>query len=108
MCIASLIRDWLLRPVICRLTKMEERIMAATQQDLDNAVTALGTVLTNEDSLVSQLIAQVTALIAKVQANPSADFSAEVAQLNAAATDIQTQSESLQASLTAAKGVTGS
>ena len=82
--------------------------MPMTQTDLDNAIKALATLVTGEDALIGNIITEVTALIAKVQAGATpADLTTEVTALQSMASDLQTQTANLQASVTAAKGVTG-
>ena len=56
--------------------------MVNSQQDLDTALTAVGNGLT-------ALVAEIPLLIAKVQANPTGDFTTEVAALTAMASEIQ-------------------
>lgn len=82
-------RRWLLSPVLKEIKKMVD-----SQTDLDTALTAVG-------ALVTTLIAECTALIAKIQANPTGDFTNEVTALNAMGASIQT-------AITQAKAVTGS
>jgi len=68
--------------------------MSATQADLDAALTAIG-------DTVSQIIAEVVALIAKIQATvPAADFTAEVSSIQALQTSLQDAADK-------AKAVTG-
>lgn len=118
MSISEAIRNWFLDPVLDKLTKMEAQ-MASTQTDLDNALTALGTVLANvqtlvtsEDSGIAAIIAAVNALIAKV--GTGGDFTNEVTAINSIASqltaqgqDITTQTASIQTAVAAAKQVTG-
>ncbi len=93
--------------VVTNLQK-EMKTMADSQVNLDVALTAVSNVITNEDAGITALIAEVTALIAKVQAgaNP-ADLTTEVTALNSMATDLTNQVNSIQASIGAAKPVTG-
>lgn len=82
--------------------------MATTQAQLDSAITALGTAVTNEDSLLATLITAVNTLISKVQAGATpADLTTELTAINSMASDITTQAGNIQASLTAAKPITG-
>ena len=82
--------------------------MALNQTDLDTALTQLGTIVTNEDSLIQQIAAAVTALIAKIQAGATGpDLTNEVTALQAMVSDITNQSATLTSSVAAAKGVTG-
>jgi chromosome segregation ATPase len=113
MSISEAIRNWLLEPVMTKLTNLQTEVVKimATQQDLDAALTALGTVLssvqtlvTSEDTGIQAIIAAVAALIAKI--NSGGDFTNEVtainsiaSQLTAAGQDIQTQTAAIQASL---------
>ena len=93
--------------VVTNLQK-EMKTMADSQVNLDVALTAVSNVITNVDAGITALIAEVTALIAKVQggANP-ADLTTEGTALNSMATDLSNQVNSIQASIAAAKPVTG-
>lgn len=101
-----MLRNWVLSPVIEKLNKMEAQ-MADNQSVLDSAITQLGQVITSEDTGIVALVAEVNALIAKVQANPGADFTTEVNGINAMAADIANQAASIQATIATAKPVTG-
>lgn len=57
---------------------------------MDQDKVALDTALTAIGALVTQLVAEIPLLIAKVQAAPTADFSTEVTALNSMASAIQT------------------
>jgi len=68
--------------------------MANDLSALDAAITKIGTDVT-------AIVAEVVALIAKVQANPGGDYTTEV-------TALQSMASSLETSIAAAKAVTGS
>lgn len=101
------LRDWLLKPVLDKLTHMEAK-MAMTQVDLDAALKSLGDIITSEDSLIQNIIDAVNALIAKVNSGATpADLTTEVTGLQAMIADATDKSAKLTASVAAAKGVTG-
>lgn len=106
MTLSEVIRDWINGPIIQQLKEIKI-IMAQNQAQLDAAITSLGAIITNEDSLISQIVTEVTALIAKVQANPSADFTTEVTAIQSLSSTLNNQVTELTASLAAAKPVTG-
>jgi len=83
--------------------------MATSQADLDSAIAALSTLIQSEDTGIAALVAEVNALIAKVQAGATAtDLTTELTAINSMAADITTQGTNIQASIAAAKPVTGS
>lgn len=96
----------LLLEILTKLERMETN-MAQDIVALDAAIKALGTLVTSEDNGIAAIIAAVNALIAKIQTNPTADFTTEVTALNAMAADLTTQTASIAASVAQAKGVTG-
>lgn len=61
---------------------LEVMNMANTQADLDTALTSLG----ND---IGTLVAEVPLLIAKIQANPTGDFTTEIAAMNSMAASVQ-------------------
>lgn len=101
MSLSEHFRDWILGPVMQKLNYMEAK-MAQNQAALDTALAQLGTLVTSEDTGIAALIAAVQALLAKIAANPSADFTSEVTALQAMAADITTQTQSIQAAVASA------
>ena len=76
--------------------------MAQDQAALDTALASLGTLVTSEDTGIAALITAVQALLAKIAANPGADFTSEVTALQSMAADITTQTQSIQAAVASA------
>lgn len=108
MILSEIIRDWILSPVMVKLTTMEAEIMAATQADLDAAIKAIGDLITSEDSGITAIITAVNALIAKIQSGATpADLTTEVTAINSMVADITTQAANIQAALAKSKPITG-
>lgn len=80
--------------------------MAASRQDLDTAITNVGTVTTQIGVDVPINTTEVNDLIAMVQGG-GLDFTQEVTALNSIASSLQTADAAIQASIAAAKVVTG-
>jgi hypothetical protein len=109
MTISQTVRDWIIGPVVLKLDALQKEIhtMVVTQAQLDAALTALGTAVTNEDSLISKIVAEVAALIAKASA-AGVDLTTEQTAINSMAADIGTQATAIQAAITSASGTTDS
>ena len=63
--------------------------MAATQADLDAVVTSLGTLVTNDDALIQQLMTLVQSIITKV--GGTVDLTNEVTALQSIQASVTTQ-----------------
>lgn len=87
--------------------KQEMKTMATSQAQLDAAIAALGTAVTNEDSLLANLITAVNTLVADVKAGASpVDLTTEATAISSMASDITNQAANIQAALTTAGTVT--
>lgn len=108
MSISEAIRMWLLQPVLNELKEIKNN-MATDQATLDAAIKSLGDLIASEDTGLAALQAEVTALIAKVNAGgvTPLDLTTELTAINSMAADITTQGTNIQASIAAAKPVTG-
>lgn len=95
------IRLWLNEPILNKLKEIQTT-MAQDQVALDTALKQLGDILTSEDASVDSLIAAVTALLAKIQSNPGADFTQEVTALQSMVADVTAKKAALDASVTSA------
>lgn len=74
--------------------------MSASLQELQDAITAVGTAVTADAAQDQLVIAAIEALIAKINASPAApDFTNEVSALSAAVTSLQGSNASIQAEL---------
>lgn len=98
MSISEAIRGWLLQPILDQLKEIQ-KTMAQDQAALDVAIKALGDVITSEDAGIAALITAVNTLVAKVQTNPSADFSTEITAINSLASDIGSKAADIQAAV---------
>lgn len=63
--------------------------MSATQADLDTAIQGLGTLITNDDALITQLMTLVQSIIAKV--GTTVDLTNEVTALQSIQASVNTQ-----------------
>lgn len=108
MSISEAIRMWLLQPVLNELKEIKNN-MATDQATLDAAIKSLGDLIASEDTGLAALQAEVTALIEKVNAGgvTPLDLTTELTAINSMAADITTQGTNIQASIAAAKPVTG-
>lgn len=107
MTLSEALRNWLLEPVLIKLKELKTT-MSMNQADLDSALAQLGTIVTNEDALIQNIVDAVNALIAKIQAGSApADLTTEVTAIQAMVADVTTQTDKLTSSVATAKGVTG-
>jgi len=79
--------------------------MAASRTDLDTAITNVGTITTQIGTDVATNTAEVNDLIALV--GTGVDYTQEVTALNAMQASLTTADQAIQASIAAAKAVTG-
>lgn len=78
--------------------KKEITKMASTQADLDTAIKSIGTLVTNDDAVITQLLGLVQSIITKV--GGSVDLTTEVTALTSIQSTITTQADQLQTAIT--------
>ena len=104
MGISETFRDWILSPVMAKLTNIQEALnkMAITQAQFDALLTQLGTVVTGEDSALATALTAISAAITKLQAAVAGnvDLTTEATAAQSMITDIQTQTANLAAAVT--------
>lgn len=80
--------------------KREVRTMAATQQELKDAITSLGIAVQADSDQDQLVITKIEDLIKKIKDSPSApDFTQEVAALSAAITSLQGSNDKIKTEL---------
>jgi hypothetical protein len=105
MGVSDAIRDWILSPVMLKLTEIQKEIqtMSTSQTQMDAVLTQLGTVVTNEDSVISTVLTAISTLLAKVAAGQTgADLTNEATAMQSMIADIQAQTASLSAAVASA------
>ena len=77
--------------------------MATSQTQFDAILTQLGTVVTNEDSVIATALTDISTLLAKVAAGQTgADLTTEATAAQSMIADIQNQTASLSAAVASA------
>lgn len=76
--------------------------MVTSQAQFDAILTQLGTVVTDEDSVIATALTAISALLAKVAAGSTADLTQEATAAQAMIADIQAQTASLSSAVASA------
>ena len=82
--------------------------MSDTLTDLNNALTALGSVTAQLATDGAKELQEAAALLTAAQASTGVDYTTQVTALNSMASSLQTLDTQMQAAIAAAKPVTGS
>lgn len=83
----------------------EVKNMAADQAALDAAVAALSTEVSNSIASETAVVTAVDDLIAKIQANPGADFTQEITALQSLTSNLTTQQAAVDGAVKAAQAI---
>lgn len=101
MTLSDVVRNWVLEPVLSKLSTQETQ-MAATLQDLRTALALLDTKIDEDLAQTVAIVTAVNALIAKLGAALSPDVQAEVNAITALTSKLVSDNPAVQAAIDAA------